>query len=102
MINRVSFSGPISLCAYTNNLDDFVNSWNLSHALQSRDNIAVHVIIKQHWETYYPVNVARNVALNQSITDYVFLTDGDLVPSKNLTKNIKHLLPKQKTKQVSE
>ena len=40
-------------------------------------------------QEYYPVNFLRNVAFNNTVTKYVYLSDVDFVPSIGLHENLK-------------
>ena len=43
-------------------------------------------------QAYYPVNYLRNVALNNTITKYVFTNDVDFMPSRSLRQTLEHQL----------
>ena len=40
------------------------------------------------FQTYYPANFLRNVALNNTRTDYVFLSDADFIPMYGVHSHI--------------
>ena len=97
----VTISGPMSVCIYTSNATRLMQLWRDNNLLRERSNIGVH-IVKQGDESFYPMNVLRNIALNQSLTQYVFLTDGDFVPAWGMEENVMQYLPRNNTKQVSK
>ena len=81
------WDGPMSLTMYGTDGE----AWSLETFLQQesidRDNVVVHVVYKQGW--FYPVNHLRNLALNTVSTRYVFLIDGDFLPSFGLFEHLK-------------
>lgn len=46
----------------------------------------------QYFQQFYPVNYLRNVAMNQSQTSHMFLTDIDFLPMNDLYKNLKSIV----------
>ncbi|KAL1459095.1 hypothetical protein WDU94_011103 [Cyamophila willieti] len=58
-----------------------------SEALRSRRNIGYHVVYKEG--NFYPINMLRNVALDQVNTPYVFLLDIDFLPMLGLYSYLK-------------
>ena len=76
------WDGPISITMYGTDLQ----AWNLSNFLQNngiqRRNLVIHIVYRQG--KFYPVNHLRNIALNSVTTNYVFLCDGDFLPSYGL------------------
>lgn len=76
--------GPISAAIYlseaeTESLDELLQ---LSENLAPRKNIGLHLAFKDVGVNY-PINFMRNLALNNTLTPYVFLLDVDFLPSKN-------------------
>ncbi len=47
------------------------------------------------FQTWYPINFLRNVALNHTKTDYVLLLDADFLPSFGLREYLLDLIPKR-------
>uniref|UniRef100_A0A914WFW9 Glycosyltransferase-like protein LARGE2 n=1 Tax=Plectus sambesii TaxID=2011161 RepID=A0A914WFW9_9BILA len=74
------WEGPVSVALYlsdseTNQLLRFAaDSPHIAH----RTNVAFHIVYKQG--SLYPVNYLRNVALNASMTPFVYLADVDFLP----------------------
>ncbi|XP_046458581.1 LARGE xylosyl- and glucuronyltransferase 2-like [Daphnia pulex] len=83
------WEGPISLALYLSDTeaDQFHSFVTESHYLNSRTNIGYHVVYKQG--SLYPVNLLRNVALEQASTPFVFLCDIDFLPMPNLYNTLK-------------
>jgi len=78
------WEGPISLALYltdaeADHLQIFISE---SDVLGSRKNIGYHVVYKQG--DRYPINLLRNVALDQVQTPFVFLADIDFLPMAGL------------------
>jgi glycosyltransferase involved in cell wall biosynthesis len=46
-------------------------------------NVHFHVVVNKGREIDYPINLLRNIALNNARTDYVLLVDADFIPSAN-------------------
>jgi hypothetical protein len=44
------------------------------------------------FQQFYPVNYLRNVAMNQTQTSHLFLTDIDFLPMYDLYKNLKSIV----------
>ena len=82
------WDGPVSIAIYGNDSQiwtfmQYINQQQLS----KRQNLAIHFVIKQG--TFYPVNYLRNVALSNARTEFVFLDDGDFLPSYGLFARLK-------------
>ena len=81
------WDGPISITMYGTD----AQAWNLTQFLSengiNRMNMAIHIVYKQG--KFYPVNYLRNIALNAVSTPYVFLNDGDFLPSFGLFSYLK-------------
>nr|XP_002128775.1 LARGE xylosyl- and glucuronyltransferase 2-like [Ciona intestinalis] len=80
------WEGPISAAFFTTDAEaqtlvDFVK---LSPVLMDRTNIGYHIVYKNSNHAVYPINLLRNVALKQAVTDHVFLYDVDFVPMPGL------------------
>ncbi|KAK9875654.1 hypothetical protein WA026_009451 [Henosepilachna vigintioctopunctata] len=78
------WEGPISLALYITDpelerVNDFIEA---SEVLQDRTNIAYHAVFRDG--EYYPINLLRNVGLQNIETPYVFLADIDFYPMKDL------------------
>lgn len=78
-----SWDGPASLTLYLSDVEvePFQNFVAQSPVLSGRKNIGYHVVYK-HGE-YYPYNILRNIALDQVLTPFVFLSDIDFLPMPN-------------------
>ena len=81
------WDGPISITMYGTD----TQAWNLTQFISengiNRMNMAIHIVYKQG--KFYPVNHLRNIALNAVSTPYVFLNDGDFLPSFGLFSYLK-------------
>lgn len=84
-----NWEGPISLALYMSDseVQQFLSYTLSSEILQSRKNVGYHVVYKDG--TFYPVNLLRNVALQQANTPFVFLTDIDFLPMQGLYEYLK-------------
>ncbi|XP_069714242.1 xylosyl- and glucuronyltransferase LARGE2 [Phaenicophaeus curvirostris] len=76
--------GPISLALYMSDAEaqQFLRYAQASEVLSTRHNIAYHIVYKEG--QFYPINLLRNVALANTQTPYVFLTDIDFLPMYGL------------------
>lgn len=76
--------GPMSLALYLTDAEaqQFLRYVEASAVLSARQNVAYHVVYREG--PLYPVNQLRNVALAQSLTPYVFLSDIDFLPAYSL------------------
>ncbi|KAK2186960.1 hypothetical protein NP493_183g01018 [Ridgeia piscesae] len=77
------WSGPISVAIYLKRRTNILKYRKLMKQLFSpRKNIALHFVVEQG--EYFPVNFLRNVALDNAVTKYVFLSDIDFEPMSQL------------------
>ncbi|XP_053924657.1 xylosyl- and glucuronyltransferase LARGE2 [Cuculus canorus] len=78
------WAGPISLALYMSDAEaqQFLRYAQASEVLSTRHNIAYHIVYKEG--QFYPINLLRNVALANTQTPYVFLTDIDFLPMYGL------------------
>ncbi|XP_068166503.1 xylosyl- and glucuronyltransferase LARGE2s [Antennarius striatus] len=78
------WEGPISLALYMSDAEaqQFLRYAQASEVLRSRKNIGYHIVYREG--QFYPVNLVRNVALKNTNTPYVFLTDVDFLPMYGL------------------
>lgn len=83
------WNGPISLALYISDAEaqQLINYIQTSDLLRSRKNIGYHIVYREG--SLYPINVLRNVALQNVNTPYVFLSDVDLIPMSTLQQHIK-------------
>lgn len=83
------WEGPISLALYMSDseVQQFLSYTLSSEILQSRKNVGYHIVYKDG--SFYPVNLLRNVALQQVNTPFVFLTDIDFLPMHGLYEYLK-------------
>lgn len=110
MVDSFIFTGPISLALYLSDAEaeEFQHFVLESDYLRSRTNVGYHIIYKQGVSTnffmflnycmlilslffkyLYPINLLRNVALDQVRTPFVFLSDIDFLPMPNLHSVLK-------------
>ena len=77
------------------------------HAIFIQFAVIIEIILFPYiFQIYYPSNFLRNVALNNTRTDYVFLSDADFIPMFGLHSHVKlaidqGLLDNPKKKRVS-
>ncbi|KFQ11205.1 Glycosyltransferase-like LARGE2, partial [Leptosomus discolor] len=78
------WAGPISLALYMSDAEaqQFLRYAQASEVLSTRRNVAYHIVYKEG--QFYPINLLRNVALANTQTPYVFLTDIDFLPMYGL------------------
>lgn len=78
------WAGPISLALYLSDAEaqQFLRYAQASEVLSARRNVAYHIVYKEGH--FYPINLLRNVALANTQTPYVFLTDIDFLPMYGL------------------
>ncbi|KFW71151.1 Glycosyltransferase-like LARGE2, partial [Pygoscelis adeliae] len=78
------WAGPISLALYMSDAEaqQFLRYDQASEVLSARRNVAYHIVYKEG--QFYPINLLRNVALANTQTPYVFLTDIDFLPMYGL------------------
>ncbi|CAI9725108.1 LARGE xylosyl- and glucuronyltransferase 1-like [Octopus vulgaris] len=83
------WEGPISLALYMSDAEvqQFLRYAVSSGILMSRKNVGYHVVYRDG--QFYPVNYLRNVALQQVITPYVYLSDIDFLPMYGLYEYLK-------------
>lgn len=95
------WKGPISAAIYLPELETnlLMASIENSNNLVQRKNIGYHLVFRDYGFNY-PINRLRNIALNNVLTPYVFLSDIDFLPSTNLydylRKSISDLSANQK------
>ena len=80
------WDGPMSIAIYASDQEaqlvlQYVYS---SPILKSRKDIGIHIVYKSG--NFYPVNYLRNVALVNTHTPYVFLSDVDFLPMVGLNQ----------------
>ncbi|XP_076351503.1 xylosyl- and glucuronyltransferase LARGE1-like isoform X2 [Tachypleus tridentatus] len=78
------WDGPISLALYMSDseVQQFLSYTLNSEVLRNRKNVGYHIVYREG--PFYPVNLLRNVALQQVTTPFVFLTDIDFLPMYGL------------------
>lgn len=83
------WEGPISLAMYMSDseVQQFLGYAQTSKILSERRNIGYHIVYRDGH--FYPINHLRNVALQQVVTPYVFLTDIDFLPMAGLYEYLK-------------
>lgn len=86
------WEGPISLALYVSDAEaqQFLKYAQDSEILTKRKNIGYHIVYKDG--QFYPVNYLRNVALNQSQTSHMFLSDIDFLPMPGLYNHLKSVV----------
>lgn len=85
--------GPISVAIYLSELETnlLLTSIESSNNLYRRKNIGYHLVYRDHGFNY-PINRLRNIALNNALTPYVFLSDIDFLPSIDLYEYLKRTI----------
>ncbi|KAK7580259.1 hypothetical protein V9T40_000888 [Parthenolecanium corni] len=83
------WEGPISLALYISDAEaqQLLSYISDSEILRNRQNIGYHVVYREG--IAYPINMLRNVALEQVNTPFVFLTDIDFLPMPGLYTYLK-------------
>ncbi|KAF7228771.1 xylosyl- and glucuronyltransferase LARGE1 [Nothobranchius furzeri] len=78
------WEGPISLALYLSDAEaqQFLRYAQGSEVLMSRWNVGYHIVYKEG--QFYPVNLLRNVAMQQVNSPYMFLSDIDFLPMYGL------------------
>lgn len=86
------WKGPISFALYLSDTEaqQFLGYSQSSKILKSRKNVAYHLVFKDG--NFFPVNYLRNIALIQSRTPYVFLSDVDFIPPDNLYDYLRQII----------
>ena len=87
----LSWEGPISAAIYTSdisNVTEFFTNWLKS---VNRQNVQIHLV--EQYNIWYPVNVMRNVAQDNAMTQYVFMLDVDFLAMPNLYATVMYHLP---------
>ena len=81
--------GPINLAVYVKSSQFGVTYTNISNYLMKsmRRNVIAHLVIAEG--ELYPVNWLRNLVIRNTTSDYVFMIDGDFVPSIDLERQLK-------------
>ncbi|XP_062491799.1 xylosyl- and glucuronyltransferase LARGE2 [Pezoporus occidentalis] len=84
------WAGPISLALYMSDAEaqQFLRYAQASEVLSARRNVAYHIVYKEG--QFYPINLLRNVALANTQTPYVFLTDIDFLPMYGLYEYLRN------------
>lgn len=87
------WEGPMSITVYATDSEaqQFLQYTSTVSVLQDRKNIGFHIVYRGA-TTLYPVNYLRNVALENVITPYVFLSDIDFVPMQGLYEYLKEAI----------
>ena len=75
------WTGPVSLALYLSDSESqtFLEHHSSSEILRRRCNVGYHLVYKEG--KHYPVNLLRNLAMEQATTEYLFLADVDFLPS---------------------
>ncbi|XP_062582087.1 xylosyl- and glucuronyltransferase LARGE1-like [Saccostrea cucullata] len=86
------WEGPISLALYMSDAEaqQFLRYAQDSEILMKRKNIGYHIVYKDG--QFYPVNYLRNVAINNTQTSHMFLTDIDFLPMYDLYNHLKSVV----------
>uniref|UniRef100_A0A7N6BV38 LARGE xylosyl- and glucuronyltransferase 1 n=1 Tax=Anabas testudineus TaxID=64144 RepID=A0A7N6BV38_ANATE len=84
------WEGPISLALYLSDAEaqQFLRYAQGSEVLMSRGNVGYHIVYKEG--QFYPVNLLRNVAMQQVNTPYMFLSDIDFLPMYGLFEYLRY------------
>ncbi|KRY88723.1 Glycosyltransferase-like protein LARGE2 [Trichinella pseudospiralis] len=95
-LNRllIQWTGPIIAVLYLTDAEAFqLATFMENNFLNIRNNVIIHVVYKEG--NLYPVNKLRNIALQSSITPFVFMNDIDFVPATGLYEYLLQILPQQ-------
>ncbi|KRX26823.1 Glycosyltransferase-like protein LARGE1 [Trichinella nelsoni] len=95
-LNRllIQWTGPIIAVLYLTDAEAFqLATFMENDFLNIRNNVIIHVVYKEG--NLYPVNKLRNIALQSSITPFVFMNDIDFVPATGLYEHLLQILPQQ-------
>ena len=87
------WTGPVSLALYLTDPESqaFLELYSSSALLSGRCNVGYHVVYKEG--AHYPVNMLRNLALEQAVSEYVFLSDIDFIPSPGSSESLRSSIP---------
>ena len=82
------WTGPVSLALYLTDAESqsLLDLYSSSPILSGRCNVAYHVVYKEG--AHYPVNMLRNLALSRAVSEYVFLSDIDFIPSPGSSESL--------------
>lgn len=97
------WQGPISAAIYLSESETnlLLSSIQNSNNLIRRKNIGFHLVFRGEGFSY-PINRLRNIALNNVLTPYVFLSDIDFLPSFNLYQYLRQIIPDMILKRDNE
>nr|XP_039262450.1 LARGE xylosyl- and glucuronyltransferase 1-like [Styela clava] len=86
------WEGPISVAVFLSDSDTIKlpKHIEISPTLSNRRNIGFHLVFQNFDDTSYPINLLRNIAWQQAVTEFVFLCDVDFLPSDNLYEHLKN------------
>ena len=75
------WTGPVSVALYLSDAESqtFLDFYSSSQTLSARCNVGYHVVYKEG--SHYPVNFLRNLAMDLTTTQFIFLSDVDFIPS---------------------
>lgn len=81
-----NWNGPISAAIFASDYETSIleSFYKNSDVLNKRSNIGYHIVFKTSHNDVYPINLLRNIALQQANTKFVFLLDVDFVPNSEL------------------
>ncbi|KAI6651983.1 hypothetical protein LOD99_4528 [Oopsacas minuta] len=104
MLERIAkeWEGHMSIAIYTMDyeLEAILMYISECHYLKSRKNISFHIVFRTG--DLYPVNYLRNVAMNFSSTDAVFVSDIDFLPMADLDSKLKNWLANENSHSISD
>ncbi|ELU17338.1 hypothetical protein CAPTEDRAFT_85145, partial [Capitella teleta] len=90
------WQGPVSAAIHVEDpVLNVINAVCHNQVLTERGNVYIHLMRKIG--KLYPVNQLRNLALSSVTTDYVFLTDADFIPNKDLYKSMLNVVASSDT-----
>lgn len=89
------WNGPISVAIHLSPSDiaDLENFWFNSIEFRKKQNVSIHLVYKN--SIHYPINMLRNIAIQQANTEYIFCMDADFVPSNILYEKLLEFFSKQ-------
>ncbi|GMS92880.1 hypothetical protein PENTCL1PPCAC_15055, partial [Pristionchus entomophagus] len=95
-----SWKGPVSAAIYGTDaeISQIEKYMTATRFARGRKNFSLHAVFKIG--KYYPINYLRNVALNASNSEFVFVTDVGFIPSTGLYKTLRNVVKKKQTNRV--
>ena len=85
-----NWKGPMNIAVYVKKNEVLSVYTKISNFLMNskRQNVIIHLVVAEG--QLYPVNWLRNLVIQNSTTEYIFMIDGDFVPSPNLEETMRN------------